>query len=108
MAHDPIQPSEGGEDPKLASLETRIDAAQRAEADRTATPEAPMGMGRPGARQGQRVLSTLVGYPLGGGVIGWFLDGAFHTRPWIMLALLFLAFAGACFQVFNISKERSE
>ena len=67
-----------------------------------------MGMGRPGARQGQRVLSTLVGYPLGGGVIGWFLDGVFHTRPWIMLALLFLAFAGACFQVFSISKERPE
>ncbi|THD37424.1 MAG: hypothetical protein E7773_04865 [Sphingomonas sp.] len=67
-----------------------------------------MGMGSPAARQGQRVISTLVGYPLGGGVIGWFLDGFFHTRPWIMLALLFLAFAGACFQVFSISKERSE
>lgn len=97
-----------GQDPKLASLETRLDAARQVEAERTSTPEVPMGMGRPGARQGQRVLSTLVGYPLGGGVIGWFLDGAFHTRPWIMLALLFLAFAGACFQVFNISKERSE
>lgn len=106
MAHDPNQTP--GEDPKLASLETRIDAAQRAEDARTSTPEAPMGVGRPGARQGQRVLSTLVGYPLGGGVIGWFLDGFFHTRPWIMLALLFLAFSGACFQVFSISKERSE
>ena len=77
MAHDPIQPPEGGEDPKLASLEARIDAAQRAEAERTAVPEAPMGMGRPGAVQGQRVLSTLVGYPLGGGVIGCYLDSRF-------------------------------
>ncbi|HEX4693307.1 AtpZ/AtpI family protein [Sphingomonas sp.] len=106
MTPDPDQTP--GEDPKLASLETRLDAARRTEAERTAAPKQAMGMTNTGARTGQRVLSTLVGYPLGGGVIGWFLDGFFHTRPWIMLALLFLAFAGACFQVFSISKEPSE
>ena len=108
MAHEPDQ-NPGGEDPKLASLEARLEAARRAEADRTATPNAPMmGMTSPGARQGQRVLSILIGYPAGGGIIGWFLDGAFGTRPWIMLVLLFLAFAAACFQVFRVSKERPE
>ena len=109
MAHDPNQPLEGGEDPKLASLETRIDAAQRAESERTAVPEAPMGMGRPGSLEGRRVLSTMVGYPLGGIIIGLLLDNyVFHTLPWITIGLMFLAFASACYQVFSISKERSE
>lgn len=106
MTPDPNQTP--GEDPKLASLESRLEAARRAEAERTAAPKAPMGVSSAGARTGQRVLSMLVGYPLGGGIIGWFLDGLFKTRPWIMLALLFLAFAGACYQVFSISRERSE
>lgn len=105
MTPDPNQTP--GEDPKLASLESRLEAARRAEAERTAEPKAPIGVSV-GVRTGQRVLSMLVGYPLGGGIIGWFLDGLFKTRPWIMLALLFLAFAGACYQVFSISKERSE
>ncbi len=105
MANEPDQ-TPGGEDPRLASLEGRLESARRTEADRTKTPEPPMGMASTGARTGQRVLSTLVGYPLGGGIVGWFLDGLFDTRPWIMLTLLFLAFAGACFQVFSISKER--
>lgn len=104
MTPDPNQTP--GEDPKLASLESRLEAARRAEAERTAEPNIPMTSAV--AKTGQRVLSTLVGYPLGGGIVGWFLDGYFHTRPWIMLALLFLAFAGACYQVFSISKERSE
>lgn len=104
MAQDNQQPP-GGEDPRLASLEDRLASARRTEADRTAVPDVPMGMNSAAARTGQRVLSTLVGYPLGGGVIGWFLDGFFNTRPWIMLVLLFLAFAGACFQVFGISKR---
>lgn len=108
MTHDPNDLPGGAEDPELASLEARLETARRVEAERTAAPSAPMGMSSVGARTGQRVLSTLVGYPLGGGIVGWFLDGFFHTRPWIMLALLFLAFAGACRQVFSISKERSE
>ncbi|MGZ5903294.1 MAG: AtpZ/AtpI family protein, partial [Reyranella sp.] len=78
------------------------------EAERTAEPKAPMGMSGKGSQQGQRVLSILLGYPLGGGVIGWFLDSWLGTRPWIMLGLLFLAFAAACYQVFNISNERPE
>ena len=67
-----------------------------------------MGMSGKGSKQGQRVLSILIGYPIGGGVIGWYLDGRLHTRPWIMLGLLFLAFAAACYQVFKVSQERPE
>jgi ATP synthase protein I len=106
VANDPndIPPAE---DPNLTSLEARLEKARQAEVERTAEPKAPMGMSGKGSQQGQRVLSILLGYPLGGGVIGWFLDSKLDTRPWIMLALLFLAFAAACYQVFKVSKERS-
>lgn len=97
----------GGEDGKLASLEERLRAARRAEQERT-QPEHQLGLAGPGEKTGQRVISILVGYPIGGGVIGWLLDRWLDTRPWIMLALLFLSFAAACFQVFKISKERAQ
>lgn len=107
MAQDPNDVP-GAEDPELSSLEARLEAARRTEAERTAEPKAPMGMSGSGARQGQRVLSILVGYPIGGGVIGWLIDRWTEKPPVAMLVLLFLSFAAACFQVFKISKERPE
>lgn len=107
MANDPDD-TPRADDPDLASLEARLAKARQTEAERTAEPRAPMGMSGKGSQQGQRVLSILLGYPLGGGVIGWYLDGRFDSRPWIMLGLLFLAFAAACYQVFKVSKERPE
>jgi ATP synthase protein I len=105
VANDPNN-APGGGDPELSSLEARLQAARKAEAERTAEPKSPLG-GK-GSQQGQRVLSILIGYPIGGGVLGWLLDGWLGTRPWIMLGLLFLSFAAACRQVFLISKERPE
>jgi ATP synthase protein I len=107
VANDPsdVPPAD---DPNLSSLEARLEKARKAEVERTAEPKAPMGMSGKGSQQGQRVLSILLGYPLGGGVIGWYLDGRLDSRPWIMLGLLFLAFAAACYQVFKLSKERPE
>jgi ATP synthase protein I len=97
----------GQEDAKLASLEERLRAARRAEEERT-HPEHQLGMTGPGEQTGQRVIAILVGYPIGGGVIGWLLDRWLGTMPWIMLGLLFLSFAAACFQVFKIAKGRPE
>jgi ATP synthase protein I len=107
VANDPSDLPPAG-DPEPSSLEARLAKARQTEAERTAESKAPMGMSGKGSQQGQRVLSILIGYPLGGGVIGWYLDGRLHSRPWIMLGLLFLAFAAACYQVFKISKERPE
>ncbi|TPG22340.1 F0F1 ATP synthase assembly protein I [Sphingomonas koreensis] len=107
VAHD-IDPLPGSESAQSASLEERLRAARQAEAERT-SPAGNFGVSGPGEKSGQRVISTLLGYPAGGGVIGWLLDNyVFHSAPWIMLALLFLGFAAACFQVFKISKERPE
>jgi F0F1-type ATP synthase assembly protein I len=89
------------EDPAIDSLEGRISAARAAEDKR---------LGRDGAApvdgrgRGMQIASTMVGYPLGGIVIGWVLDGIFDTRPWIMIGLMFLAFFGACLQVVRFNK----
>ena len=99
MAQDPIDPTTPPpvEDPALGSLQSRLDAARRAEDDRIARDHAPLR--DQGRSVGMQVASTMVGYPLGGIVVGWGLDSLFGTRPWIMIVLMFLAFAGACLQV---------
>lgn len=99
MANDP-DTAPVGEDPAIDSLEDRIAAARRAEDHR-------MGRDKPefdGRSKAMHIASTMVGYPLGGIVIGWFLDGLFDTRPWIMIGLMFFAFFGACLQVVRVNK----
>lgn len=89
------------EDPAIESLEDRIAAARAAEDKRLAREHGPVADGRSRAMQ---IASTMVGYPLGGIIIGWVLDGVFDTRPWIMIGLMFLAFFGACLQVVRTNK----
>ena len=107
MANDPNDLPRA-EDPELSSLEARLAKARQAEAQRTTEPKAPMGLSGRDSQQGQRVLSILIGYPIGGGVIGWAIDRWTGKPPWAMLGLLFLAFAAACYQVFKISGERPD
>jgi ATP synthase protein I len=91
-----------GEDPKIDSLEQRIAAARKTEDERVAKEHAPV------VRTiGMQVISTMVGYPLGGIIIGFVLDKLFGTAPWIMLGLMFLAFAGACMHVVQMNNNRS-
>lgn len=59
-----------------------------------------------GRAVGMQVASTMLGYPLGGIVIGWGLDQLFGTRPWIMIVLMFMAFAGAVLQVIRNNNNR--
>jgi F0F1-type ATP synthase assembly protein I len=90
------------EDPAIDSLEGRIAAARSAEEKRLGKTDASAVDGR---NRGMQIASTMVGYPLGGIVVGWFLDGLFDTRPWIMIGLMFLAFFGACLQVVRFNKS---
>lgn len=105
---DPDEAPGGGEDPRLGSLDDRLKAAHRAEAERTT----PIGAGNPfagkGVSQGNRVLSTLIGAPLGATLIGWMLDRWFETTPKAMLIMLFLGIISAFVQIWRISKERAE
>lgn len=105
---DPDEAPEGGEDPRLTSLEERLQAAHRAEAKRTA----PKGTGGAftgkGASQGNRVLSTLIGAPLGAMLIGWLIDRWLDSAPAAMLTMLFLGIVSAFVQIWRISQERAE
>ncbi len=79
-------------DARLGSLDERLDRAQQAEGKRRPKAAHPSLIVR---SQGMRVAQGLVGMPLGGAIIGWLLDRLFDTAPWIMLALMFIGFAGA-------------
>jgi len=102
VANDP-ENAPVGQDPKLDSLEQRISAARQTEDQRLAQEHAPM---RDGRSAGIQIASTMLGYPVGGIVIGWVLDKVFGTLPWITIGLMFLAFAGACMHVVRLNKNR--
>ena len=108
MASDDNGQAPGGEDPRLDSLEERLKAAHRTEAERTQPKQVGKAFTGKGVSQGNRVLSALIGTPLGGLIIGLSIDQLLGTRPWVMLALLFLGIAAAFVQVWRISKERVE
>jgi ATP synthase protein I len=100
MAEDePEQAPKLPPDARLESLDERLERLQQAEAKRTAKAQ-----GDPSYRAGQLVLSHLVGAPLGSGIVGWMLDRWLGTKPWIMLAMLFIGFAVGVFDVLRISK----
>jgi ATP synthase protein I len=92
------------EDPAIDSLEDRIAAARAAEDARLAK-ESPPAASEP-ARATQ-VISTMVGYPLGGIVVGFLLDNLFNTLPWITIVLMFLAFIGGCLHAMRLVKNRA-
>lgn len=104
MANEPENAPVGAElkeDPALDSLEDRIAAARKAEDTRLGR-DKPSADGRSRAMQ---IASTMVGYPLGGIIIGWVVDGLLDTRPWFMIGLMFLAFFGACLHVVRFNKN---
>ena len=94
------------EDPAIDSLEGRIAAARKAEDRRQSAEHVPYADARSGAVQ---IASTMVGYPLGGIIIGFGLDRyVFHTLPWITIGLMFAAFVGACLQVVRSTTDRAK
>ena len=104
MADDP-DTAQVKEDPAIDSLEDRIAAARKAEDERQARENAPL---RDATSTGWQVVSTMVGYPLGGIIIGLFLDNfVFGTLPWLTIGLMFLAFAGACLHVMRLVKAQN-
>ena len=89
------------QDPDLESLDRRIAEARAAEAVRN---QGPLG-GMAAATGAKSIAGIMVGYPLGGIVIGYGLDRLLGTLPWITIGLMFAAFIAACFQV--MTKLRS-
>lgn len=104
MANDPDN-APLGEDPKLESLEERIAAARKTEDERVSKEHHTVNVVRGKAIQ---VASTMVGYPLGGIIVGFMLDKLFGTMPWITIVLMFLAFIGAVINVVRIGKNADD
>ena len=77
-------------DRRLTSLEERLKRAEQAEIERRPGESVPT-LGS----SGWRVAQNLVGMPAGGFLIGFLIDKLLGTLPWIALALMFVGFAGA-------------
>jgi ATP synthase protein I len=102
------QDPDGVEDPRLASLDERLREVRHAEKVRTVHTDVNLGMTGKGASQGNRVLSTLIGFPLGGALIGGFIDRLIGSAPKALLLLLALGVFAAGREIWRISKERPE
>jgi len=93
------------EDPRITSLDQRLDAAKRDEAIRSGKAIANQGKG---SSQGNRVLSQLIGGPAGGALIGWLFDRLFGTAPTLLLVMMLLGVVVAFRNIFRISGERPD
>ena len=102
-AKDPGQDPESTVDQDLGSFDERLKAIQQAEQVRTGTAQKKPDRGY---SQGNRVLSTLIGGLVGGGLMGWCFDTWLGTTPWLLLAMLFLGIAVAFRNIIRISQER--
>ena len=103
--NEPWQDPKSPQDARLASLDERLARVQAEEAERTAGPRwaAPL----TSRSEGGRILSVLFGYPLGSALIGWLIDRWAGTS-WVVLAMLFLGFGAAIWEVWKMSRQKPE
>ena len=92
-----------GEDPRIASLEERIERAEQIEKIRTGERDEKADEN---TRLGNRVLAELIGGLAGGALVGWVLDRFLSTQPWLLLVFLFLGIIVAFRNIYRISMQR--
>lgn len=102
--HEPDENFKTPEDARLTSLNERLNRVQSGEAAKQARidNERSQQLVR---SVGMRILSVLIGYPLGGGLIGWAVDQWFGTLPWTTLGLMFLGFGLAVREVMRTASK---
>jgi ATP synthase protein I len=86
---------------RLDALEGKLDAARVRHAP---PPEQPEGRGR-AMGQALRLSTELVAGVVVGGFIGWVLDGAFGSKPFLMVAFLLLGAAAGILNVVRTAKR---
>jgi ATP synthase protein I len=102
MAEDePRQDPKLPPDSRLDSLDERLRVAEAARAGPAERRK------QTGQAQGMRILSVLISYPLGSALIGWVIDRIAGTHG-IFVAMLFLGFGAAMWEVWKISKQTPE
>jgi len=89
------------EDARITSLDARLKQAQSEEDERTGKRAAGMQVVR---TAGSKILSDLIGIPLGSAVIGFVVDQVLGTTPWVLLGMLFLGFGIAVRNVMRAPK----
>jgi ATP synthase protein I len=99
--NEPWQDPKSPQDARLASLDERLRQAQADEAARVR--KAGPAQLRDQV-QGSRVLAVLVSYPVGSALIGYALDRLVGTHG-IWVAMLFLGFGAAMWEVWKISRQ---
>jgi len=103
-ANEPEEDFRTPEDSRLTSLNERLNRVQSEEAAKQAR------IDKERSQQlvrsvGMRILSVLIGYPLGGFLIGWVLDQWFDTFPWLSLGSMFLGFGLAFREVLRTANQ---
>ncbi|HEY0313962.1 MAG TPA: F0F1 ATP synthase assembly protein I [Allosphingosinicella sp.] len=101
---EPQEDPELPRDARLDSLDARLRQARQAEGKRSGpTERAP----QTGQAQGMRILSVLVSYPLGSALIGYVADRVAGTHG-IWVAMLFVGFGVAMWEVWKISNQKPQ
>ena len=96
-----------GKRPSLQGLDARLRQAretgrpgsqmdQAAQATGGAAPGMPLG-------QAMRLAVEMVSALLVGGGLGWFLDGWFETRPWLLVVFLLLGAAAGTLNAYRVA-----
>ncbi len=102
--NEPFEEPELPRDARFSTLDERLRQAREAEAKRTGqTRRTP----QTGQAQGMRILSVLVSYPAGSALIGYVVDRVAGTRG-IWVAMLFVGFGVAMWEVWKISNQKPE
>jgi F0F1-type ATP synthase assembly protein I len=99
--NEPFEDPELPRDARLDSLDARLDQARQAEAKRTGGGASAPSTGQ---AQGMRILSVMVSYPLGCAAIGYAI-GRMTGRHGLWVAMLFVGFGVAMWEVWKISKQ---
>ncbi len=92
------------EDARLTSLNERMkqvqleEAAKRARIDKERSQQLVRSVG-------MRILSVLIGYPLGGALIGWAVDQWLGSLPWVTLGLMFVGFGLGVREMLRTAKQ---
>ena len=98
------QDPQSAKDARLESLDRRLDRI-KAEEERQAQGRMSAESQRVIRSAGMRILSVLIGYPVGGALIGWAVDQYAGTLPWFTLGLMFLGFGLAFREVLRTAKQ---
>jgi ATP synthase protein I len=104
VANGPGEEPHSPKDSRLTSLDERLDRVKAEEAAREGKRVSAESQ-RVIRQAGSRILSVLIGYPLGGGLIGWALDQWLQTLPWMTLVLMFLGFGLAVREVLRTANK---